>query len=177
MGLFDNATYLIFDKNGEIIENKKHEDHCFIEGSYVISLGLQGVEITRSMDYPIVEPQMFVTSGNSMFDGYNVRVKHGDIGGEEYRLISVTGRNNFRASGIVYKNTLDSIGWSFFFEFAKFFLPEREPRCCCKGHYNKVLLPYVNKVMQSMVKHFKLEEYYGNNEWTKDMVLRTKESV
>jgi len=176
MGLFDNATYLIFDNNGEIVENKQHEDCIFVDGTYGIKLGLQGVEIERSMDYPIRCPQLLVTSGSSFFDGYHIRIKNGDIGGEEYTLISISG-NVFRAAGIMYKKSLSSIGFQFFYEFAKFFLPEREPRCCCKENYNKVLLPYVNKIMQSMVKYHKLEECYGDMEWTKDMVARKKDTT
>lgn len=169
MGLFDNATYLIFDGNGDMIDDKKHDDHIFEDGSYFIKLSLSGVEIQRSMDYPIREPVVMVMDGISYFDGYNIKVKSGDIGGQEYKLLAVSGgKNNFRATGIVYKKALDAIGYQFFYEFAKFFLPEREPRCCCKGNYNKVLLPYVNKVMQSMVKYHKVEEAYGNDVWTKD---------
>ena len=178
MGLFDNATYLIFDKDGEIVENKQHEDCIFIDkndnGTYGIKLGLQGVEIERYGLYPN-NTQLLVTSGSSFFDGYHLRVKNGDIGGEDYMLISISG-NNFRSAGIIYKKSLESIAFQFFYEFAKFFLPEREPRCCCKENYNKVLLPYVNKIMQSMVKYHKLEECYGDMEWTKDMVARKKDT-
>lgn len=177
MGSADNITYLVFDKNGEMMENKQHEDtifKCGYNDEFQIRVGSHGVDALKISDGFKVDSNITVLDGHANFCEYSIRVKVIDIASHDCRLITVNHPNGFRCSAIIYHKQLDSIGFHWFYEFAKFFLPEREPRCCCKENYNKVLLPYVNKIMQSMVKHFKVGYAYENDEWTKDMVCTRK---
>jgi hypothetical protein len=157
---FDNVKYLSFDKDGKMANN------IFSHNGFEIELNLNGISVKS------VGTGLIVHDGSVTTNCYSIKVQHSNIGSREYNLMTLKSlSDSFRCSGIIYHEELDPIGWNLFFEFAKFFLPEREPRCCCKKEYNEVLLPYVNNVLKSMTKHFNNEAYYGNSIWTKDMTL------
>jgi len=149
--------YLIFNEDGEIIEDNIIEttDGTIEFGSSCITLNFNGNHTDT------------IVSGQVFINGWHIRVEQGNALGRYYMLATMV-KGNIRFSAIVNHIMEDEMQFQLFFKFAEFFLPTREPHCCCKSNYNKVLLPYINKVFRSMVKHYNYEEYYNNLEYTKN---------
>lgn len=110
--------------------------------------------------------------GELIIEGLRARTAYFLVGCQNYAFHSVSVGSKYY-SAIVYHNCFENIGYHFFYDWYKFFLPEREPRCCCKENFNQVLLPYVNKVRRSMCHHFGLDDVYGKDVLTKDLRIES----
>jgi len=163
---FSNVTNLVFGINGELLNDNsiqvKKDD-----GIFLIEFGFD-VCITDNTTY------LSVSDGYTNWNGILICSKYDGLGCQNYAFGSVIVDGNFYSS-IVYHNCFDTIGYHFFYDWLKFFIPEK-PRCdCCKGLFKKQIV-YVNQVKETMVKHFKLEDVYGNEMVNEDLRIVRKET-
>lgn len=155
----DNVRYLVFGTSGELLKDN------------IVSL--LDEKITIGFEFDVVleinEMQLRLGSGSLYFPLGCAYIKHIDIGGQNIAL-SIIFINGKHYSAIVYHECFESLNMQLFNEWKDFFLGKK-PRCNCKGRYEKVLIPYANKVMQSMAKYFKLEDCYTDGEIDEDGVI------
>jgi len=158
-----NVRYLVFDPNGDLIIGN---EVCLQNGDIKIEFGF-GIDI-RIKGMPRID---FGGGGRIDMGCLSARTLSKHTGCQDYSLHEVRVHEGQYAS-IVYHECFENIGYHLFYEWYPFFLPSKEPHCCCKNNFNEVLLPYANKIMRSMCKHFKMEEYYGNAVLTKDLIVQ-----
>jgi hypothetical protein len=160
---FDNYKYLVFDESGKLLKNNviNLSKECSIEFNCNVNIIID-VE-TKRMNLTLTNGQLFV--GSILINMCEKKIGSGDA-----YFIYVRYNQKYYGA-IVYSENLSSVGFGLFYDWYKFFLPPKEPQCCCKGSFNKVQLPYVNKVMKSLVKYFNLQKYYGNSCVDKDLCI------
>ena len=170
-----NVRYLVFNDSGDLVDGGDihvlHKIKIVDENYDLIRYDYKNVVLTFGFGLDIkgfTNSSLHLTNGNLYVDNLVARTKYHSVCGQNYTFHSVL-LDGKHYSAIVYHDCFESIGYHFFYEWYKFFLPSNEPKCCCKTNYRNVLIPYVNKVQKSMCKHFKLEDCYGNCEVMPDL--------
>ena len=159
-----NVKYLVFGPDGEMLGSNTVK---------VLDKSLPGgfceIEFHSGIDFMF---DNFVAhlggGGQFIIQGIRARTLSFSIGCGDYAFHAVRiGQKQYAA--IVYHDCFKDIGYHFFYDWSKFFLPEKEPQCCCKADFNNKLLPYANKVRKSMCSFFNLDDVYGKDVLTKDL--------
>lgn len=164
-----NVKYLVFGSDGEILDSNKVEvlNKSLLGGFCEIEFGF-GIDLVFK-DFNA----HLVGGGQLILPGIRARTSYFGVGCQNYSFHAVrVGEKHYAA--IVYHDCFKDIGYHFFYDWHKFFLPEKEPKCCCKANFNKVLLPYANKVRRSMCSHFNLDDVYGKDVLTKDLRITSR---
>lgn len=164
---FNNLKYLIFDSNGELIdpENKDVNSNTIFIKEMDSSFGFNSC---LNIEYKKI-PICLCDDSYIILPNIDARLKKINLGCGDISLHSIGINRNTYYGAIIYHDCFDAIGYHLFYEWYKFFLPEKEPHCCCKNHFNEILLPYANKVRKSMCKFFNLDDVYGKDIITKDL--------
>jgi len=159
-----NVKYLVFGPDGEMLDNNTVEvsDKSLLGGFCKIEFGF-------GIDFMFNEFGAHLGGGGQLIiQGVRARTAYFTVGCQNYAFHSVRiGQKHYAA--IIYHDCFKDIGYHFFYDWSKFFLPEQEPQCCCKADFNNVLLPYANKVRKSMCSFFNLDDVYGKDVLTKDL--------
>ena len=152
---YGNAKYLVFGPEGELLENNvvTETDKNGISMSVEFNLGTLDVE---SPIYKYGNVSIAGTCNNLYVPGISARTKSNHFAGNDYCFFDckIFGK---QYAAIVYHDGLESNAPYLFYEWYKFYLPDRVPHCCCKRRFYKVWLPYVNKVYESI--KIKFPEY------------------
>jgi len=175
----NNVTYLVFESEGKIVGTGDRDGNVLVVNDERLPGGQLGIQFDFGVTLDCNGVQAHLGGGGRLDLPYaSARTLSGHLGCQDYSFHAVEVFGKFY-SAIVYHKCFDAIGYHFFYEWYKFFLPDREPHCCCKAGFLQRQLPYANAVMKSMCEHFAstgnfIAESYANDYLGRDLRIHDR---
>lgn len=175
----DNVRYLVFNADGKLVGMDNRDGDVLIVMDERLPGGKLGIQFGFSVSLDCNGVQMTLGEGGKLSLPYAFAMtKSKCLGCQDYSFHTVEVFGKFY-SAIVYHECFETIGYHFFYEWYKFFLPEKEPLCCCQGRFLNRQLPHANAVMKSMCDYFSAKsnsfsEAYSNNYLGRDLRIHDR---